>query len=113
MTTAGPQLSLIGGLEGFPEQGEPYQVAFAIPNRAGTWQLSSSDWKAINGRLNRERPAKEVGCGGWHVFPLMLRQIAFHCNGVWSEYEQRIYGGKGVVGDLRLIFRQRRDMDGN
>jgi len=83
---------------------KPYEVVFVIEGRRRE-QIRSAEWRQIEAKLNRQRPAKEVGTG-WHIYQVGLRPVqTWSYDETWTEYQVSI-SGDGVVGTLSLFLKE-------
>lgn len=101
-------MRLWGGLEGMPDQ-RPYQLAYFVEHR-DRWGLRSTEWRQIQGRMNRDRPERELG-DGWHIYrtPSLVQSLG---DGRWLEYAEQITNRGGIVGEIHLFFERKEETNG-
>jgi len=96
-------IRLTGGPEGFPERGAPYQMTYFVSGRS-RWQLTDADWRTVIARVNRDRPARELGIGTyWRAYRVESDLVQTFDS--WREYRWKLRGW-GDVGFLHLIFEE-------
>jgi hypothetical protein len=98
-------MKLWGCIETAPRRPRgPWDATYVIQGREGLADLTRADWKAIQGRLNRDRGTCRARLDRgieWQIFPSM-RPI-FMGEGSPEEVPINIWGWK-LGGWLHLIF---------